>query len=74
MTLYRINNDKVCIGLVSDDGCDWNKPPYRFKYKKIIDAPPFARWAIGKETYHVLRWFRQRGFKVQSKRLSTMKG
>lgn len=67
MTLYRISNEKICIGLVSDDGDDWPNP--RAKFKKIIDAPPFARWAVGKETYHVLRWFRQREFQVQGKRV-----
>lgn len=66
MTLYRISNDKVCIGLVSDDGAGYSD---RSRHKRIVDAPPFAKWAIGKETYHVLRWFRQREFQVQGKRV-----
>lgn len=76
MTLYRISNDKVCIGLVSDDGeayggdlSNARRDKYRPKYRKIIDAPPYAHWTIGKETYQVIRWFKQRGFTVQSKRL-----
>lgn len=69
MTLYYLTSPKVTIGLVSDDGCDWSKSQSRFKYKHIVDAPPFAKWAIGKETYQVIRWFKQRGFTVQSKRL-----
>lgn len=67
MTLYYISNDKVCIGLVSDEGTEWGTT--RQRNRRIVDAPPFAKWAIGKETYHVIRWFRQRGFSVQGKRL-----
>lgn len=57
MTLYYLTSPKVTIGLIGDE-------------IKIVDAPPFAEWAIGKETYHVLRWLRERGFQVQSKRVA----
>ena len=50
--LIRIDIDYACFGLVIKDN-------------KVVEAAPIARWCIGKDKDYIIKYWKDRGAKVE---------
>tara|TARA_Y100000310_G_C20404909_1_gene679198 strand:+ start:643 stop:804 length:162 start_codon:yes stop_codon:yes gene_type:complete len=47
--VIRVTTPNAVFGLVTEDG-------------KVANAPPVAKWTVGKPVSYVLRYYRNRGY------------
>jgi hypothetical protein len=53
MVLVQITTDRYCAGVVIDND-------------HVVEAAPIVNWTIGWHRYRLLKYFRQRGHKIEA--------